>query len=51
MEDQIKEYLKRLDQDSVDFMQLQFTDLAGFVKTVSVPRNRFASALEEGVVF
>ncbi len=51
MEDKIKEYLKKLDQDSVEFMQLQFTDLAGFVKTVSVPRNRFASALEEGVVF
>ncbi len=51
MDSEVQKYLKKIEQDAVEFIQFQFTDLAGFVKTVTVPKNRFPSALEEGVVF
>ena len=51
MQEDVKQYLTKLEKDNVDFLQLQFTDIVGFVKTLTVPKNRFESALEEGVVF
>ncbi|EQD77981.1 glutamine synthetase, type I, partial [mine drainage metagenome] len=51
MEDQVKEQLERIKKAEVEFLQLQFTDIMGTVKTLTVPRNRFEDALNEGVVF
>ena len=51
MEDQIKVELDRLKKAEVEFLQLQFTDIVGTVKTLTVPKNRFEDALNEGVVF
>ena len=51
MEDQVKEELERLKKADVEFLQLQFTDIVGTVKTLTVPKNRFEDALNEGVVF
>lgn len=51
MEDPIKSSLERLKQDNIEFLQLQFMDILGAVKTLTVPKNRFESALTEGVVF
>lgn len=51
MEDQIKASMEKLKQDNVEFLQLQFTDIVGAVKTLTIPKNRFESALTEGVVF
>jgi len=38
-------------EQKVHFVQLQFMDLLGFVKTVSIPTSKLERALEEGVVF
>ena len=51
MEEDVKSALNRLKQDNVEFLQLQFTDIVGAVKTLTVPKNRFESAVSEGVVF
>ncbi len=51
MEDHIKSLLDRLEKEKVSFLQMQFTDILGFVKTLTVPKNRFENALTEGVVF
>lgn len=49
--DDVSSALKQLEKDGVSFLQLQFTDILGAVKTLTVPKNRFESALSEGVVF
>jgi glutamine synthetase len=51
MEEDVKFALDRLKQDNIEFLQLQFMDIVGAVKTLTVPKNRFESALTEGVVF
>ncbi len=51
MPEEVNEVLSRLKKDEVSFLQLQFSDIQGMVKTLTVPENRFESALEEGVVF
>ena len=51
MEDQVKASMDKLKQDNAEFLQLQFTDIVGAVKTLTIPKNRFESALSEGVVF
>ena len=51
MEDEIKTSLDRLKQDNIEFLQLQFSDIVGAVKTLTIPKNRFEAALTEGVVF
>jgi len=37
--------------EKVQFVQMQFMDLLGFVKTVTIPTTKLERALEEGVVF
>ncbi len=51
MDEDVSSALKQLEKDGVGFLQLQFTDILGAVKTLTVPKNRFESALTEGVVF
>ncbi len=51
MEDKIKETLARIENDRVEFLQMQFTDIVGNVKSLTIPKNRFESVLTEGVVF
>ena len=43
--------LKKLKEENIHYLQLQFSDILGNVKTVTVPENRFESAMAEGVVF
>ncbi|MCL4345144.1 MAG: type I glutamate--ammonia ligase [Candidatus Thermoplasmatota archaeon] len=51
MEDKIQVSLERLRKEQIDFLHMQFTDIQGIVKTVTLPKNRFEDALNEGVVF
>lgn len=51
MPEEVNEILSLLKRENVKFMQLQFTDIQGMVKTLTVPENRFESSLDEGVVF
>jgi glutamine synthetase len=43
--------LKRVAEDDVKFICLQFTDVTGVVKSVDIPANRLEEALEAGVWF
>jgi len=45
------ELLKRVVDDSVKFISLQFTDVTGSVKSVDIPADRLDAALEDGVWF
>ena len=51
MEDNIKAIMDRITSEKVSFLQMQFTDILGFVKTLTVPKNRFENAVTEGVLF
>ncbi len=51
MEDKIQLSLERLRKEQVEFLHMQFSDIMGRVKTLTLPKNRFEDALNEGVVF
>jgi glutamine synthetase len=46
-----KEVLDRIDEEGVDFLRLQFTDILGTVKNVSVPADQAEKAFTEGIYF
>ncbi|OGO60641.1 MAG: type I glutamate--ammonia ligase [Chloroflexi bacterium RBG_19FT_COMBO_47_9] len=46
-----KELLKRVKDDEVKFISIQFTDVIGTVKSVDIPVARLASALDDGIWF
>ncbi len=46
-----KEIVKQANDDGVKFICLQFTDVTGAVKSVDIPLDRLAQALDEGIWF
>ncbi len=44
-----QELLKRVKEDDVRFISLQFTDVTGAVKSVDIPAQRLPNALDDGV--
>jgi glutamine synthetase len=46
-----KDLIKRVKEDDVKFISLQFTDVTGTVKSVDIPAWRLEEALEDGVWF
>lgn len=46
-----KDFLKRIKEDGVKFVSLQFTDVTGVVKSVDIPTQRIDTALENGIWF
>jgi glutamine synthetase len=46
-----RELVERVEVDDVKFISLQFTDVTGAVKSVDIPAERLAGALEDGVWF
>jgi glutamine synthetase len=42
---------KRVEEDNVKFISLQFTDVTGGVKSVDIPQSQLQKALEEGIWF
>jgi glutamine synthetase len=46
-----EEVLDRIEEEDVDFLRLQFTDILGTVKNVSIPADQAAKAFEEGIYF
>ncbi|XGI84003.1 type I glutamate--ammonia ligase [Halorutilales archaeon Cl-col2-1] len=46
-----EEVLEEIDEEDVDFLRLQFTDILGVVKNVSVPADQAEKAFEEGIWF
>ncbi|MCG7844356.1 MAG: type I glutamate--ammonia ligase [Methanomassiliicoccales archaeon] len=47
--DQQEELLRHVSENNVKFIEMQFSDLLGRVKSVSIPARRLESVLEEGV--
>jgi len=43
--------LEQIDAENVDFLRLQFTDILGTVKNVSIPAHQAEKAFEEGIYF
>ena len=46
-----QDVLKRVEEDGVHYVSLQFTDVTGTVKSVDAPVKRLEEALDEGVWF
>ncbi|MFA6431535.1 MAG: type I glutamate--ammonia ligase [Candidatus Margulisiibacteriota bacterium] len=46
-----KEVLKRAKSDDIRFINLQFTDILGSIKSVAIPVNRLADVLDKGIWF
>jgi len=46
-----KDLVKRIKEDKVNFISLQFTDVMGAVKSVDMPLHNLEGALEDGVWF
>jgi len=46
-----KDLLKKIKEDKVSFVSLQFTDMVGAVKSVDMPLHNIEGALEDGVWF
>jgi len=42
---------RRIEEENVDFLRLQFTDILGVVKNVSVPAHQAEKAFTEGIYF
>ena len=43
--------LTRIEEEDVDFLRLQFTDILGTVKNVSIPAHQAEKAFDEGIYF
>ena len=46
-----QDVLAKIDQENVKFLRLQFTDILGTVKNVSIPASQAEKAFEEGIYF
>ncbi|MBW2974113.1 type I glutamate--ammonia ligase [Candidatus Woesearchaeota archaeon] len=51
MKEEINKTLEKAKEDGVKFIQLQFTDLHGAIKSVTIPIHRLAESLEKGTWF
>ncbi len=49
--DQIADLLARVEQNQLKFIDLQFTDIVGVVKNVTIPAHEIQQALENGIWF
>ncbi|WP_096389273.1 type I glutamate--ammonia ligase [Halopenitus persicus] len=43
--------LNRIEEENIDFLRLQFTDILGVVKNVSIPAHQAEKALTDGIYF
>lgn len=50
-EEKIKEVLEKAKEDKIRFVQLQFTDIHGTIKAVTIPVHQLSEALEKGTWF
>jgi len=49
--DDVNTILKRVEQEQIKFIDLQFTDVVGVVKNVTVPAHELPEALQNGIWF
>src|SRR5947209_19267386 len=46
-----QDILRRCDEENVRFVNLQFTDITGIVKSVTIPVHQFEDSIEHGTWF
>ncbi|HID72450.1 TPA: glutamine synthetase, partial [Candidatus Micrarchaeota archaeon] len=46
-----EEIHERIEKDNVRFVSLQFTDIFGIVKSITIPAKHLADSLEHGTWF
>ncbi|MEM3900369.1 MAG: glutamine synthetase family protein, partial [Thermoplasmata archaeon] len=46
-----EEVLKIIEKENIKFLQMQFTDILGNVKSVIIPSSKFNKAMDDGVIF
>lgn len=46
-----EEIIKKVDQENIHFIRLQFVDIYGFMKNVAIPRSQLEKALDGKVMF
>jgi glutamine synthetase len=46
-----RDVLRAIEERNIDFLRLQFTDILGTVKNVSIPASQAEKAFEEGIYF
>jgi len=51
LSEEAEEVLDEIEEQNVDFLRLQFTDILGTVKNVSVPADQAEKAFTEGIYF
>ena len=51
LSDEAEAVIDRIDEQGVDFLRLQFTDILGTVKNVSIPADQAEKAFTEGIYF
>src|SRR5512138_3412954 len=49
--DDVAAILQRVEQEQIKFIDLQFTDVVGVVKNVTIPAHELTEALENGIWF
>ncbi|ELZ95049.1 glutamine synthetase [Haloferax mucosum ATCC BAA-1512] len=51
LSDEAQAVIDKIDSENVDFLRLQFTDILGTVKNVSIPASQAEKAFTEGIYF
>lgn len=46
-----KDVLNLIEKENIRFLQMQFTDILGNVKSVIIPSSKFNKAMDDGVIF
>ena len=46
-----EQLIKKVEEDNIKFISLQFTDITGSIKSVDIPVTQLSRALEEGIGF
>src|SRR5512138_367931 len=49
--DDVAAILQRVEQEQIKFIDLQFTDVVGVVKNITIPAHELSEALENGIWF
>jgi len=47
----VKELMEQIKKENIEFAEMQFTDLHGTIKTLSIPADKSEKALEQGIWF
>ena len=51
LSDDAQRVIDRVEDENVDFIRMQFTDILGTVKNVSIPASQIEKAFDEGIYF